>query len=331
MNKLPKISIIVSMMTMLKMGTCAEFEKTPAMEKTSGSEACAVISVGCQTKGGIELSLVGGYSCLLNSLENKKEVDLSLKNEDGDSVFMTLVREGCLQLIELIFEYEAAPRNVGTPISNQAKLPADEKIKSLLDGKIKLPVDEKIKRLMNEQDNFGSTPLMLVFRYFSVDRKRNRSAGNIRIARILLEAGADVNKVDNAGETALHYAIEGMASLDDVKMMVEICGLDLSFITKDSTPKYMKELNFKYTGQDNDSDILRYLRMKINGCKEIFEYNQMCSSFFDVQRKWMDENAMTEIQKKDNEKEKKNNKEKRESNQREIARREAENACCVIM
>lgn len=82
------------------------------------------------------------------------------------------------------------------------------------------------REAVNKKDNEGCTPLHL-------------SAGNPVVVKLLLRAGADVNVVNDKGETALHYATDRPDSHTVAKMLID-AGADVNVIAKSGlTPLHL--------------------------------------------------------------------------------------------
>jgi ankyrin repeat protein len=99
----------------------------------------------------------------------------------------------------------------------------------------------RVQRLVRDgadvdaRERYGGTPLMAALRKFSAEPKtsgprsgpsekeKQRAARKLRIARLLIERGADVRAVDQLGHTPLHFA--AMAAGDEADVVAVIDAL----------------------------------------------------------------------------------------------------------
>lgn len=122
---------------------------------------------------------------------------------------------------------------------------------------IKRLIDEKHSNALNAKDEIGNTPLHLVC-------TNTGNSGNSDAATALINYGADVNSVNDAGDTPLHVAARTMAC--DVIYTLINRGADVTIKNKDGNTAWQVAIQelMKYSNAEVTAKLAYYLqdRMK---------------------------------------------------------------------
>ena len=175
------------------------------------------------------------------------DVDLHLKSTD--SVGMTPLHwaatEGFIPTVALLLnDLESADNNTTSISKDTASSSSSSSSSSLMIESSDSRVGGKKKdAVINVRDNSGCTPLLIAAQY-----------GHADLAAFLIRKGANPNAVDDARDTALHWAAY-KGSVPVCGLLMHLNGVDAQLTTKDTfgqTPLHLASLR-------GNTDVVRYL------------------------------------------------------------------------
>ena len=179
----------------------------------------------------------------LKKLYSKYDIDLSFKDEDGNSALVNALAYGRLQTVKwLVEECGEDILKVSVEEKNALILAAQSENLELIRYLV-----EKCGFNVDSKDKSGNTVLI-----YAINGPNLAFEENFQICKYLIKHGADVNAISEGGSNVLHYAIAGFYDDDMFKWFVK-AGADVNVINKNgSSPLHI-------AAEKGNLEIVRFL------------------------------------------------------------------------